>query len=171
TGEMRTTSYHELGHLYYDLAYNPQPYLYQNGAHDGFHEGIGDTLELSLTPGYLQEVGLLGEYRQSDEAVINRQMKLALAKVAFLPFGKLIDQWRWDVFAGTTPPERMNARWWELREQFQGVAAPVARSESDFDPGAKYHVPANTPYTRYFLAHILQFQFHRALCDAAGFEG
>ena len=171
TQEMLTTLYHEIGHLYYDLAYNHQPYLYQNGAHDGFHEGIGDTLELSLTPAYLQKVGLVGEYTPSDEAVINQQMKLALAKIAFLPFGKVVDQWRWDVFAGTASPEQMNARWWELREQFQGVAAPVARSESDFDPGSKYHVPANTPYTRYFLAHILQFQFHRALCDAAGFEG
>ena len=168
TQEMLTTLYHELGHLYYDLAYNHQPYLYQNGAHDGFHEGIGDTLELSLTPAYLQKVGLVGEYTPSDEAVINQQMKLALAKIAFLPFGKVVDQWRWDVFAGTASTDQMNARWWELREQFQGVAAPVARSESDFDPGSKYHVPANTPYTRYFLAHILQFQFHRELSRIAG---
>ncbi|MEX0900734.1 MAG: M2 family metallopeptidase [Gammaproteobacteria bacterium] len=171
TKEMLTTIYHELGHLYYDLAYNHQPYLYQAGAHDGFHEGIGDTLELSLTPGYLQEVGLIGEYTPSDEAVVNQQMKLALAKIAFLPFSKVVDQWRWDAFAGTATTDELNARWWELREQFQGVAAPVERSESDFDPGAKFHVPNNTPYTRYFLAHILQFQFHRSLCEAAGFEG
>ncbi len=171
TKEMLTTIYHELGHLYYDLAYNHQPYLYQAGAHDGFHEGIGDTLELSLTPGYLQEIGLIGEYTPSDEAVVNQQMKLALAKIAFLPFSKVVDQWRWDAFAGTATSEQLNARWWELREQFQGVAAPIERSEADFDPGAKFHVPNNTPYTRYFLAHILQFQFHRSLCEAAGFEG
>lgn len=171
TEEMLTTVYHELGHVYYFLVYNHLPALYQNGAHDGFHEGIGDTLELSLTPGYLQQIGLVDEYTPSDEAVINGQMKLALSKLAFLPFGKLVDQWRWDVFSGHTPPERYNARWWELREQYQGVAAPVVRSEEDFDPGAKFHVPNNTPYTRYFLSHILQFQFHRALCEAAGFDG
>jgi peptidyl-dipeptidase A len=51
------------------------------------------------------------------------------------------------------------------------VAAPLARSEDDFDPGAKYHVPANTPYTRYFIAQFLQYQFHRALCRIAGYSG
>jgi peptidyl-dipeptidase A len=98
-------------------------------------------------------------------------MKDALEKVAFLPFGLLIDQWRWDVFSGKTSPADYNKAWWALREKYQGVAAPVARSESDFDPGAKYHVPANVPYTRYFLARILQFQFHKAMCEAAGFKG
>ncbi|MCA1799454.1 MAG: M2 family metallopeptidase [Xanthomonadaceae bacterium] len=171
TQEMLTTIYHELGHVYYFLMYNDLPYMYQSGAHDGFHEGIGDTLELSLTPGYLQRIGLVGDYTQSDEAVVNQQMQLALAKIAFLPFGKLVDQWRWDVFSGDTPSELYNERWWQLREEYQGVAAPVARTEQDFDPGAKFHVPNNTPYTRYFLSHILQFQFHRALCDAAGYEG
>jgi peptidyl-dipeptidase A len=171
THDMLTTVYHELGHVYYFLLYNHLPPLYQSGAHDGFHEGIGDTLELSLTPQYLQRIGLVGDYTPSPQAVVNQQMQLALAKIAFLPFGKLVDEWRWDVFAGNTPPERYNARWWELRERFQGVAAPVARTEEDFDPGAKFHVPNNTPYTRYFLSHILQFQFHRALCEAAGHDG
>jgi peptidyl-dipeptidase A len=165
------TVYHELGHIYYYLAYKDQPPLFQGGAHDGFHEGIGDTINLSMTPAYMHAVGLVKDVSVSDEAVINQQMKLALQKIAFLPFGKLIDQWRWDVFAGRIPPEQYNAAWWALREQYQGVAAPVARSEADFDPGAKYHIPNNTPYSRYFLAHILQFQFHRALCAAAGYEG
>ena len=165
------TIYHELGHIYYYLAYIDQPPLYQGGAHDGFHEGIGDTINLSMTPEYLREIGLIGEVKRSDEAVINQQMKLALAKIAFLPFGKLIDQWRWDVFAGRTTPEHYNEAWWALRARYQGIAPPVARSESDFDPGAKYHIPNNTPYARYFLADVLQFQFHRALCAAAGYEG
>jgi peptidyl-dipeptidase A len=116
-------------------------------------------------------VSLLGEYTEDEHALINYQMKEALDKIAFLPFGKLIDQWRWDVFAGKISPEQYNQSWWDLRTEFQGVAAPVARSEADFDPGAKYHIPANTPYTRYFLARILQFQFHKAMCDAAGFKG
>ena len=165
------TIYHELGHIYYYLAYIDQPPLYQGGAHDGFHEGIGDTVNLSMTPEYLHEIGLIGEVKRSDEAVINQQMKLALGKIAFLPFGKLIDQWRWDVFAGRTTPEQYNEAWWALRGRYQGIAPPVARSESDFDPGAKYHIPNNTPYARYFLADVLQFQFHRALCAAAGYEG
>jgi peptidyl-dipeptidase A len=92
-------------------------------------------------------------------------------KVAFLPFGLLIDQWRWKVFSGEITPEQYNKAWWDLRLKYQGVVPPVARTESDFDPGAKYHVPANVPYTRYFLAHILQFQFHRSLCEAAGNKG
>jgi peptidyl-dipeptidase A len=165
------TVYHELGHVFYDLSYNQQPYLFQNGAHDGFHEAIGDTVNLSMTPAYLHQIGLIGAVKRSPEATINQQMKLALDKVAFLPFGKLIDEWRWKVFDGEVKPESYNAAWWQLREQYQGVAAPVARTEEDFDPGAKYHIPANTSYTRYFLSYILQFQFHRALCQAAGFQG
>jgi peptidyl-dipeptidase A len=165
------TLHHELGHIYYYLAYKQLPELYKSGAHDGFHEGIGDTMTLSMTPAYLAELGLVEGVEKSREAIINQQMKLALDKIAFLPFGKLIDQWRWDVFAGKIAPEDYNAAWWALRTRYQGVAPPVPRSEADFDPGAKFHIPGNTPYTRYFLARILQFQFHRALCEAGGFEG
>ncbi|AVP96999.1 peptidase M20 [Ahniella affigens] len=171
TEEELSTIYHELGHVYYYLAYNKLPPLFQSGAHDGFHEAIGDTIVLSLTPKYLNSVGLVGTPVQSKEAVINEQMKLALDKIAFLPFGKLIDQWRWGVFSGRITPEHYNQAWWDLKATYQGVAPAVARNEVDFDPGAKYHVPGNTPYTRYFLAHILQFQFHRALCQAAGHTG
>jgi len=165
------TIYHELGHVYYYLWYNDQPLLFQNGAHDGFHEAIGDTVNLSVTPGYLHRIGLVSAVKPSPEAVINQQMKMATEKVAFLPFGKVIDEWRWKVFSGEIAPENYNATWWNLRTQYQGVAPPVARTEQDFDPGAKYHVPGNTPYTRYFLSFIIQFQFQKALCEAAGFEG
>jgi peptidyl-dipeptidase A len=163
--------YHELGHNYYQWAYKNQPVLFRDGAHGGFHEAIGDTVTLSMTPEYLEEVGLLASAEQNREAVINRQMMMALDKIAFLPFGKLIDEWRWKVFSGEVTPENYNQTWWDLRTTYQGIAPPVARSESDFDPGSKYHIPANYSYTRYFLAHILQFQFQRALCDAAGHEG
>ncbi len=165
------TVYHELGHVYYYLWYKDQPQLFQDGAHDGFHEAIGDAINLSVTPGYLRKIGLVGDVVPSKEAVINQQMKMALDKIAFLPFGKLIDQWRWGVFSGKIKPADYNKAWWELREKYQGVSAPVARSEEDFDPGAKYHIPGNTPYTRYFLSFILQFQFHKALCDASGYKG
>ncbi|HEY0684471.1 MAG TPA: M2 family metallopeptidase [Steroidobacter sp.] len=171
TQEHLMTVYHELGHVFYYLSYKDQPYLFQSGAHDGFHEAIGDTVNLSMTPAYLHQIGLAGPMKPSKEATINQQMRLALDKLAFLPFGKLIDEWRWKVFAGEIKPEDYNAAWWKLREIYQGVAAPVPRTEEDFDPGAKYHIPANTPYTRYFLSYILQFQFHRALCQAAGFQG
>lgn len=172
TEEDLYTIYHELGHVYYYLSYVDQPYLYQGGAHDGFHEAIGDTINLSMTEAYLADIGLLKQgTKSSREALINRQMKVASEKIAFLPFGKLVDQWRWGVFSGRIPPEKYNEAWWELRRRYQGVDAPVARSEADFDPGAKYHIPANTPYTRYFLSFVLQFQFHRALCEAAGFKG
>lgn len=165
------TIHHELGHDYYYQYYYKMPVLFQQGANDGFHEGIGDTIALSVTPGYMKTIGLLAEVKDDPKADANFLMKQALAKMAFLPFGLLIDKWRWDVFSGKVKPENYNAAWWELRTKYQGVAPPVARSEKDFDPGAKYHVPANTPYTRYFLAHIYQFQFHRALCKAAGFKG
>ncbi len=169
--EELTTIYHELGHIYYDLAYNVQPPLFQNGAHDGFHEAIGDTIVLAMTPKYLASVGLVDAPQQSHEALVNAQMRMALAKVAFLPFGLMIDRWRWGVFDGSIKPDAYNKAWWELKATYQGVAPASPRDETFFDPGAKYHVPANTPYTRYFLSHVLQFQFYKALCDAAGHKG
>ena len=164
------TIHHELGHNYYQRAYSTQDPLYQTSANDGFHEGIGDTIALSITPEYLVKVGLL-DRAPSAENDIGLLLRQALDKIAFLPFGLLVDQWRWKVFSGEIGPDAYNQGWWDLRKQYQGIRPPVPRSEADFDPGAKYHVPANTPYTRYFLAHILQFQFHRALCDVAGIDG
>ena len=164
------TIHHELGHNYYQRAYKGQTYLYRTSANDGFHEAVGDTLALSITPEYLQQIGLLGQVPDAS-GDLGLLMRQALQKIAFLPFGLLVDQWRWKVFAGEVGPEGYNDLWWQLREQYQGVAAPDERPAHAFDPGAKYHVPGNTPYTRYFLAHILQFQFHRALCEVAGNEG
>lgn len=166
-----TTIYHELGHVYYFLAYNKLPPLFQAGANDGFHEAIGDTIVLAMTPKYLQSIDLVGAQQQSNEALINSQMRMALAKVSFLPFGLMIDRWRWGVFDGSIKPADYNRTWWELKAKYQGVAPATARGEDFFDPGAKYHVPGNTPYTRYFLSHVLQFQFYKALCDAAGYQG
>jgi peptidyl-dipeptidase A len=165
------TIHHELGHDYYFHYYYKLPILFQAGANDGFHEGIGDTLALSVTPQYLKNLGLLDQVPNNDKGRLNVQMKMALDKVAFLPFGLMIDKWRWDVFSGKTPKGKYNEAWWALRTKYQGIAAPIARTEADFDPGAKYHVPASTPYVRYFLARIYQFQFHRALCKAAGHTG
>jgi peptidyl-dipeptidase A len=169
--EELTTIYHELGHIYYFLAYKDLPPLFQNGAHDGFHEAIGDTIVLSMTPKYLASVGLVDDPQVSEQATINEQMRMALSKVAFMPFGLLIDRWRWGVFDGSIAPDNYNQAWWALKAQYQGVAPVSPRGEEHFDPAAKYHVPGNTPYTRYFLSHILQFQFYKALCDAAGHEG
>ena len=162
--------HHELGHNYYQMAYAGQPFLFRDSANDGFHEAIGDTMALSVTPQYLKQLGLIDKV-PDQSADIGFLLNRALDKVAFLPFGYLVDQWRWKVFSGEIGPNDYNKAWWELREKYQGVTAPVPRTEQDFDAGAKYHVPANTPYARYFLAAILQFQFHRALCREAGFNG
>ena len=164
------TVHHELGHNYYQRAYNQLPFLYRNSANDGFHEALGDAVALSITPRYLVDIDLLDAEPDASKDV-GLLLRDALDKIAFLPFGLLVDQWRWKVFSGEVTPENYNQAWWDLRERYQGVRPPVARTEADFDPGAKYHVPANVPYTRYFLARILQFQFHRSLCDAAGYDG
>ncbi len=170
TGEDFSTIHHELGHNFYQRAYMDQPTLYRGSANDGFHEAIGDTLALSVTPAYLKQLGLI-EQEPEPSKDIGLLLHMALDKIAFLPFGLLVDQWRWRVFSGEVSSAQYNQAWWELREHYQGVVAPVERSEADFDPGAKYHVPASVPYSRYFLAHILQFQFHRALCNEVGYEG
>ena len=164
------TIHHELGHNYYQRAYNKENFFYRSGANDGFHEAVGDTIALSITPEYLQKIGLL-ENVPDASGDIALLMKRALEGIAFLPFGLMVDQWRWQVFAGQTGPEGYNDLWWKLREKYQGVKAPNERPADAFDAGAKYHVPGNTPYTRYFLARILQFQFHRSLCEIAGDEG
>ena len=165
------TIHHELGHIYYYLYYGELPVLFQQGAHDGFHEAIGDALALSINPSYLKKVGILKSIPSDEKGLINFQMKTALEKIAFLPFGRMIDQWRWDVFSGKVPPDDMNAHWWKLRGDYQGIAAPNERPADAFDPGSKYHIPANVPYVRYFMSFILQFQFHKALCEAAGHTG
>jgi peptidyl-dipeptidase A len=164
------TIHHELGHNFYQRAYKDQPFMFKNGANDGFHEAIGDAIALAITPEYLHKVGLLENVPQASND-IPELLKQALDRVAFLPFGLMIDQWRWKVFSGEITPADYNKAWWALRLKYQGVAPPVARSEADFDPGAKYHVAANVPYTRYFLAHILEFQFYRALCRESGYTG
>ncbi|HSM88057.1 MAG TPA: M2 family metallopeptidase [Candidatus Limnocylindrales bacterium] len=164
------TIHHELGHNFYQRAYKNQPPLFEDSANDGFHEAVGDTIALSVTPEYLKKVGLLDTV-PPESSDIGYLLKMALDKVAFLPFGLLIDQWRWKVFSGEITPQQYNKMWWELKQKYQGVAPPVERSEADFDPGAKYHIASNTPYARYFLARILQFQFQRALCQAAGEKG
>jgi peptidyl-dipeptidase A len=166
-----STVHHELGHNYYQRAYKAQPTLFRNGANDGFHEAIGDFAALSAsTPTYLNQIGLLEKVPGADED-IPFLLKMALDKIAFMPFGLLVDRWRWQVFNGELTPETYNEGWWKLRTQYQGIVPPGPRPADAFDPGAKYHVPGNTPYTRYFLAHIYQFQFHRAACKQAGWKG
>jgi peptidyl-dipeptidase A len=164
------TVHHELGHNFYQRAYKDQPPLFQNSANDGFHEAVGDTIALSITPEYLKQIGLIDSV-PPPSGDTKYLLDSALEKVAFLPFGLLVDKWRWDVFSGKIKPENYNKAWWDLRTKYQGIAPPVARSEADFDPGAKAHIPGNTPYSRYFLARILQFQFYRAMCREAGFTG
>jgi len=167
TADDFTTIHHELGHNFYQRAYDMQPVVFRDSANDGFHEAIGDTIALSVTPEYLVKIGLLDKAPDASRD-LGLLMNKSLEKIAFLPFGLLVDQWRWKVFAGEIKPEDYNKAWWELRLKYQGVAPPSTRGEEFFDPGAKYHVPDNTPYTRYFLADILQFQFHRALSKTAG---
>jgi peptidyl-dipeptidase A len=162
-----TTIHHELGHNFYQRAYRTLPVILRDSANDGFHEAVGDTLALSVTPEYLVKIGLLDRAPDAS-ADTGLLLKAALERLAFLPFGLLVDQWRWQVFSGRITVANYNRGWWDLKLRYQGVAPPMARGEEFFDPGAKYHVPANTPYARYFLAQILQFQFHRALAKAAG---
>ena len=164
------TIHHELGHNFYQRAYNQKPYLFRDSANDGFHEAIGDTVALSITPSYLKKIGLIDQEPPASKD-IGLLLRMALDKVAFLPFGLLVDQYRWKIFSGEITPAQYNQAWWALRLKYQGIAPPGTRSEDDFDAAAKYHVAANVPYTRYFLAHIQQFQFHRALCQAAGQQG
>ena len=169
-GEDFVTIHHELGHNIYQRAYKNQPPIFQNGANDGFHEAIGDAIALAITPQYLNKVGLLEKVPEGSNDV-PELLKQALDRVAFLPFGLLIDQWRWKVFSGEITPANYNQAWWDMRLKYEGIVPPVARTEADFDPAAKYHVAANVPYTRYFLAHILEFQFYRALCRESGYKG
>jgi peptidyl-dipeptidase A len=165
-----TTVHHELGHNFYQRAYDRQPFLFRNGANDGFHEAIGDSIALSITPAYLKTLGLAAT-EPPAAADIPLQLRTALDKVAFLPFALALDKWRWQVFSGEIKPADYNKAWWALRAKYQGVVPPVERSEADFDAGAKNHIPTNVPYARYFLARVYQFQFYKAMCDASGYQG
>jgi peptidyl-dipeptidase A len=170
TAEDFTTVHHELGHVFYAREYRTLPYVLRDSANDGFHEALGDTIVLSVTPEYLHTVGLLDRVPE-PEGDIPLLLRTALERLAFLPFALVVDEWRWQVFSGEVPPDRYNTAWWDLRERYQGVAPAAPRGEELFDPGAKYHVPSNTPYARYFLAAVLQFQLHRGLTRLAGCDG
>jgi peptidyl-dipeptidase A len=165
------TIHHELGHIYYYLAYKDKPILFQGSANDGFHEALGDTVQLSITRKYLQDIKLLSSSAKPKDADIHYLMQMALQKIAFLPFGLMIDKWRWQVFDGRIQPKDYNTSWWTMVKEYQGLVPPSERPLDAFDAGSKYHVPSFVPYSRYFLAHILQFQFHRALCETAGYKG
>ena len=167
------TIHHELGHIFYYQAYNHLPTLFQGGANDGFHEAFGDLLTLSITPDYLKNIGFISseEANKAKEDPIGLLMKQALEGVVVIPWALTLDKWRSSVFNGEIDANSLNSSWWDMRESYQGITSPVERSEDYFDPGAKYHIPANTPYTRYYLARIMQYQFHEALCSAIGFDG
>ncbi|MEQ2216555.1 hypothetical protein XENOCAPTIV_018087 [Xenoophorus captivus] len=168
TMEQLFTVHHEMGHIQYYLQYKDQPVGYRRGANPGFHEAIGDVMSLSVsTPKHLREINLLESLTYDNETDLNFLLKTALDEIAFLPFGYLVDYWRWDVFSGSTPPEKYNSAWWNLRTKYQGICPPTRRTEEHFDPGAKYHIPGNTEYMRYFISNILKFQVHEKLCEAA----
>jgi len=165
------TAHHELGHNMYQRAYQNQPFLFRNGANDGFHEAIGDFAGMNaLTPGYLKQLGLI-EQVPGPEADIPYLLRLALDQIPFLPFALIVDKWRWGVFSGQISPEHYNEAWWDLVGRYQHVMPPGPRPPNAFDPGAKYHVADNTPYARYFLADIYEFQFYRTACRLAGWQG
>jgi len=171
-GQDFVTVHHELGHNFYQRAYKAQDFLHMNGANDGFHEAVGDTIALSITPEYLVQIGLLPKDKvPSSDKDIGLLLRQAMDKIAFMPFGLLVDKWRWGVFDGSVTPEGYNTAWNDLRLKYQGIKPPVERGEASFDPGAKYHIPATTPYLRYFLANVLQFQFYRAACEQSGWKG
>jgi peptidyl-dipeptidase A len=167
------TIHHELGHIFYYQAYNDLPSVYRSGANDGFHEAVGDLLALSITPDYLTQIGFVTEEKAeaAEQDPIALLMKQALDGVVSLPWTLMLDKWRSGVFTGEITKDNLNSSWWELREKYQGIASPMERGEEYFDPGAKYHIPGNTPYTRYYLAKIMQYQFHEALCNEMGFKG
>tara|TARA_B100000886_G_scaffold220433_1_gene153189 strand:- start:932 stop:1684 length:753 start_codon:yes stop_codon:yes gene_type:complete len=167
------TIHHELGHIFYYQAYNHLPTLFQGGANDGFHEAFGDLLTLSITPDYLNQIGFISkdEAKLAKEDPIGLLMKQALEGIVVVPWALMLDKWRSGVFNGEINETNLNSSWWELREQYQGISTSETRDERYFDPGAKYHIPGNTPYTRYYLARIMQYQFHEALCNSIGFEG
>ncbi|XP_065573989.1 angiotensin-converting enzyme-like [Artemia franciscana] len=172
TMEDFVTAHHEMGHIQYYLQYVDQPLVFREGANPGFHEAVGDAISLSvITPSHLRQVGLLNKEEDDYENDMNFLFTMGMEKIAFMPFGYLLDKWRWKVFSGDISPERLNEAWWDYRIKYQGISPPVNRTEENFDAGAKYHVPSNIPYIRYFVSFVLQFQLHQAMCDAAGYEG
>ncbi|XP_059056714.1 angiotensin-converting enzyme-like [Achroia grisella] len=162
------TTHHEMGHIQYYLQYKDQPVIYRGGANPGFHEAVGDVIALSVsTPKHLKVIGLLEDGPEDTESNINQLYKMGLDKIVFLPFAYLLDLFRYGVFRGTTTTRDYNCHYWRLRETLQGVEPPAPRSEDDFDPAAKYHVAADVEYMRYYISYIIQFQFHRSLCQLA----
>lgn len=165
--------HHEMGHIQYFMQYKDLPLVFRNSPNPGFHEGIGDTIVLStVTNKHLHTIGLLEELPEEDnETSINFLMQMALDNVAFMPFGYLIDLYRWKVFDGSIPPEKLNEEWWRMRRDLEGLIPPVSRNENNLDAVSYFHIAYDVPHIRYFVSRILTFQFHEALCNESGHTG
>ncbi|XP_075996407.1 angiotensin-converting enzyme 2 [Genypterus blacodes] len=163
------TVHHEMGHNQYQMAYSNLSYLLRDGANEGFHEAVGEIMSLSAaTPSHLQALGLLPvDFTSDNETEINFLLKQALTIVATLPFTYMLEEWRWQVFDGNITKDEWMQRWWEMKREMVGVVEPVPRDETYCDPPALFHVSGDYSFIRYFTRTIYQFQFQKALCEAA----
>ncbi len=167
-----STVHHEVGHAVYALAYQEQPYLFRGAANDAFHEAVADLGALSITPAYLQAIGIItpAEALGADQD-LGLLLRMALQRVTFLPFSLIVDRWRWQVYAGAVPPAQYDATWWSLVAQYQGLMPGETRPEGSFDIAALPHITSDISYIRYFYAYLIEFQLFKAACDAAGWTG
>jgi peptidyl-dipeptidase A len=157
------TSHHELGHVYYYIAYTtPEvPLVLRRGANRAYHEGIGSMIGLASSQRrFLANRGLISGTQQTDQ--MQQLLKEALNYVVFMPWSAgVMTRFEHDLYVNNLPPDRWNARWWELTRQYQGIAPPATRGEQFADALTKTHINDDPgQYYDYALSFAILFQLH-----------
>lgn len=159
------TAHHELGHIYYYIAYSTPrvPYLLREGANRAFHEGIGDLIGLAAGQRpYLKQVGLLPkEAEGTDQVPFLLDTALDGASLVFLPFSAgTMTRFERDFYGGKIGDD-LNGAWWGVVGECQGIAPPSPRGEEFCDPATKTHINDDAAqYYDYAIGTVIKFQLH-----------
>ena len=161
------TSHHELGHIYYFLAYSrPEvPYLLREGANRAFHEAIGELAKLASqqTP-YLTKIGVIPEGKAPDPG--GWLLQSALDSIVFLPWSAgTMSHFERDLYENELPPTEWQGKWWDYVAEWQGVTPPGGRDPELCDACTKTHINDDAAeYYDYALATLIKFQLHDHIC-------
>ena len=161
--DMYETVHHELGHIYYFMAYtNPNvPPLLREGANRAYHEGIGSLMGLAaMQKPFLAGLELIPESAGSDD--MQSLLKEALNYVVFIPWSAgVMTEFEHDLYATDLSADQYTARWWDLKKKYQGIVAPNERGPEYCDPASKTHINNDAAqYYDYALSFVLLFQLH-----------
>jgi len=162
------TSNHELGHIYYYLAYTTPdvPPVLRNGANRAFHEALGSMMGMAaMQKPYLAGRGLIPADTKTDSIQI--MLKEALNFAVFIPFAAgTMSEFEKALYADNLPESEFNNKWWALVKQYQGIVPPNERGDQLCDACTKTHINDDAAqYYDYALSYVILFQLHQHIAE------